>query len=128
LLSHISKSGQPKESTNKGSNNKESNREGEKSKRMPLLLPLLLRHIPRRSVQEEVSTNNKSIDKESINKESTEVYANNKSIDKESINKESTNTESNNKESNTRGDIIRHLAQQLREFKGCSEAKHKEQA
>jgi hypothetical protein len=128
LLSYISKSRQPEESTDKGSNNKESNKEGKESKRVLLLLLLLLRYIPRRSVQEEVSINNKSTDKESINKESTEVCINNKSTNKESINKESINTESNDKESNTRGDIIKYLAQQLQEFKGCSKAKHKKQA
>lgn len=109
LSHHISRrSGQKEESTDEESNTEESQGEGEESEGVPPPLVLPSRHIPR-SVQEEVS----------IDIEST---------DKESINEESTDTESDNRESDGGGDIIQHLAQQLQEFKGCSDAEHEEQA
>ena len=105
LLSHYILRSVQEDSADEESNNKES--EGEESEGVLLLLLLLSRYISR-SIQEEVSTNKESIDKESINEESTD-------------------TESDSEESDA-GDIIQHLAQQLWEFKGCSDAKHKEQA
>ena len=96
---------------------------------MLLPLPLPSPYLLEENVQEKESTSEESISEESISEKSTNKRSTDEeSTDEQSTDEESTDEGSNNEESDEGGDIIKHLAQQLREFKGYSNAKHKGQA